>query len=280
VSRPAERLAKLNEAVASLPQTSIEKTTAANLASVLSSMHKGELQSQNFNADALLTEAESAVAARAANKDYYTPARPGFYWLMVPTENGVVPSRVFIPESVQKAKAVPLVFALHGMGGNEHLFFDNYHQKIVKLCQDRGWMLVSPTGKGSAPPLPALIDELARRYPVDRSRVFVLGHSLGAGHAVSLVGAAPQRYAAIAPLGGGGSVKPSEGLKKVAFFVGVGTLDFLITGARSMHKNLKGAGVENAVLREYKDIEHIMVVQVAAADVFAFFDDVAKKPRE
>src|SRR5580765_8487050 len=80
-----------------LPNMSIEKNTVANLAAVLSSMHKGELQSQNFNANAMLAEAEKAVAARAAGKDYYTAERPGSYWLMVPTESGVVPCRVFVP---------------------------------------------------------------------------------------------------------------------------------------------------------------------------------------
>jgi predicted esterase len=283
VAQPGERLARLTKAIDTLPDASIERESARNLATVLASMLKKELQTHSYDTVRLLAEAEAAIAARIAGKDYYHGERPGFFWLGVPADKATVFTRLFIPESARKGQPVPVVFALHGLGGNEDQFFEMYHRKVVKLCQDRGWMLVATrgsTGAGGGPPLPALIDALARRYPVDRQRIFVIGHSMGAAQAVALASATPERYAAVAPMGGGGQVKASDALKDLPFFVGVGSADILLAGARALNTSLKNAGVKKLEFREYKDIEHIMIVQVAAVDVFAFFDEVAKNPRK
>ena len=52
--------------------------------------------------------------------------------------------------------------------------------------------------------------------------------------------------------------------------VGVGTSDFALGGARTLARALESAGAETS-LREYPGIEHLLVVQVALPDVFAFF---------
>jgi predicted peptidase len=119
--------------------------------------------------------------------------------------------------------------------------------------------------------VPAILDQLAKRYPIDSKRVYLIGHSMGAGHAVDLAKKNPDRYAAVAALGGGGKLSKAESLKGVRFFVGCGKQDFALESARKLHKGLEDAGV-SSTLREYDDVEHMLIVREAAADVFKFFD--------
>ena len=107
-------------------------------------------------------------------------------------------------------------------------------------------------------------------------RAHVVGHSMGAMQGVKAAQDAPERIAAVAALGGGGWFKASEPLKAVAFFVGVGTRDSLMGSAtRALKKGLLEAGVKTVVDREYVEVEHMLVWQVALPEVFALFDKVA-----
>jgi acetyl esterase/lipase len=81
---------------------------------------------------------------------------------------------------------------------------------------------------------------------------------------------APQRFRAVAPLGGGGTAR-GTGLASLPFLVGVGTRDFALQGARGLHERLTALGAPST-LREYPDVEHLAIVQVALPDVFAFFE--------
>ena len=88
------------------------------------------------------------------------------------------PLRVFVPKGLDASKPVPVVFALHGAGGSENLFFEGYGAgRIVKECEQRGWVLVatrSGLGFGTAPPLADVLEQLGTRYPLDAKRVFVV----------------------------------------------------------------------------------------------------------
>jgi hypothetical protein len=79
-------------------------------------------------------------------------------------------------------------------------------------------------------------------------------------------------------VGGGGAVRNvTEALQKLPFFIGIGTEDFALRGAKALHDALQKAEVKTIRYREYADIEHLTIVQVALQEVFAFFDGFAKK---
>jgi predicted peptidase len=122
-----------------------------------------------------------------------------------------------------------------------------------------------------------MISEIEKLYPVDRTRVFILGHSRGAAQTMSAVSSEPKLYRAAAALGGGGAVTASDDLKKVAILVGVGSADFALNGARTLHERLKKAEVATVEYREYPNVEHVTVVQLGLRDVFAFFDRTLEK---
>jgi len=175
---------------------------------------------------------------------------------------------------------VPIVVALHGAGGSENLFFEGYGAgHIVTECRKRGWLLVatrSGLSFGTGPPIPALLDELAKRYPLDPKRVFVVGHSMGAMQTIDLIQKHPTAFAAAAALGGGGAVRDPKAFAASPLFVGVGEKDGIaLAGARGLNKAL-AAGAKNLTYKEYPDVEHMVIVREALPDVFAVFDRAAK----
>lgn len=276
VVRLNERLEKLKDAVKALPKgpATTDEASVRALIVLLEALYQRKPQETNYPAAHLLAEAQAAVAAIAAGKTYYGHEKTGQFWLTLATARGPAPIRLLAPAAVKQGKPLPLLIALHGAGGSENMFFDAYGRgAIVRLCEERGWLLVAPrSGFGRAAPLPEIIDAVNRLYPVDAKRVFLIGHSMGAAQAVSAAGQAPERFAGVAALAGGGTVRESEGLKAVPFFVGAGSEDFLLSAARSLRLGLQKAGVKKLEYREYPDVEHVLVVQVGLKDVFAFFE--------
>jgi predicted esterase len=218
----------------------------------------------------LLAEAEQLAAAMAAARPFYGPSRPGQFWLRVPSGRLTFAVRLLVPPPTDTKQ--PLVIALHGAGGSENLFFDSYGDgEALRQCEQRGWYLCAPRAGLGVPDLPALVDALAQRYPIDVRRVLLVGHSMGAAMAVGAASAAPERFAAVAALGGGGDVRDSDALRRVPFFVATGSRDFLRAGALRLHERLQQPETR-IEWREYAGVEHWSIVQIALPDVFTWFD--------
>jgi predicted esterase len=274
----------LGEALDALPKPAgVDAESAHGLLAVLNELAAKKALETNYPAARLLGEAEAAAKAVAAKQAYYGKDRPGEFWLKLPGGKEPAAVRVFVPEGAKPGNPLPLVIALHGAGGSENLFFDGYGRgAAVRLCRERGWLLVAPRTAGFAftASFDGLIDDLAKLYPVDRKRVFVVGHSMGAAQAVSAAQASPECFAGVAALGGGGAVQKSDKLKAVPFFVGVGAKDFALGMARALKKGLEQAGVTTVQYREYPEIEHLVIVQAVLPEVFAFFDKCAAPKKE
>src|SRR5262249_26984698 len=148
------------------------------------------------------------VEAEAIAAGKWDMKKPGQYWLALPGVEGS-PVRIFVPEEAKKGKPLPAVVALHGAGGSEKMFFGAYgNGLVVELTRNRGWFVVATRSPFfGSPDVPAVLDALAKHYPIDTKKAFLVGHSMGAAQAVSLAGRKPERFAAVAALGGGGSFK-------------------------------------------------------------------------
>ncbi|MBY0231319.1 MAG: alpha/beta fold hydrolase [Gemmataceae bacterium] len=254
-----------------LGKKTVEAATLAHHLGILKALAKGEALETDYPAHRLLVEAEAIAAGK------WDPKAPGQYWLALPGVAGS-PVRLAVPKQAKAGKPLPVVVALHGAGGSENMFFDAYGNGLVaKLGLERGWFVVATRGGFFGPDVPAVLDALAKLHSIDPKRVFVVGHSMGAAQAVALAGRKPERYAAVAALGGGGTFKEGDGLKKVPFFVGAGKLDFALKSAERLAKSLEKAGAATA-FKEYPHIEHLAVVQWSLPEVFAFFDK-ATAPR-
>jgi predicted peptidase len=122
------------------------------------------------------------------------------YLLFLPADYGKV-----------KAKRWPLILFLHGAGErgtNVWLVATHGPPKIVQHRPDFPFLVVSPQcpeGRvWDKEELIALLDDILRKYKVDKSRVYLTGLSMGGYGTWSLGLACPERFAAIAPICGGG----------------------------------------------------------------------------
>lgn len=281
VERRDERIAAARATIDRWPDDRADATTdresARSLLALLEGLAKGRTMESDIYAAAELKELEAILAADSEGRAFHGPGKPGSHRVVLKAPGGrTAPARVFVPEGLDAGRPVPLVVALHGAGGTENLFFEGYgHGKIVDLCRERGWLLVAPrvTPIGGAPPLD-LVEAMAALYPVNPGRVFVVGHSMGAAAAVGAASRSPERFAGLAALGGGGRIAPSEAIQKLPTFVGVGSLDFALRGAKALDQTLRAAGLERVEFKEYADVEHLLVVQVALPEVFTFFDSI------
>jgi predicted esterase len=153
------------------------------------------------------TEVAGEIAVLEAGHDPYR-GRAGHLWRVVPYGASPIPVRLYVPPACVEVNA-PLLVALHGMGGDENVWAEGYGAGLlVELAEEHGFVLAAPLTYrallGAGAVLDALVDTIADDVPIDRDRVVVLGHSLGAGVALAMARARPDHLRAVAGLCGGG----------------------------------------------------------------------------
>lgn len=147
-------------------------------------------------------------------------------------------------------KSWPLVLFLHGSGeSGTDLEKVKIHgpPKIVEAKGPFPFILVSPqsAGRGWNPDvLNGLLDSVMKQYRVDKDRVYVTGLSMGGFGTWTLAAAHPERFAAIAPICGGGNPEDAPKLAKLPIWVFHGGKDPTVPVRRSeeMVSALKAAG--------------------------------------
>ncbi|MEW4571102.1 hypothetical protein AB1L88_24800 [Tautonia sp. JC769] len=259
------------------PRVTTDLATARQSLQILTNLAGGGAPETDIDASALMTDLESLLSSRNDDAPHHGPDRTGSFRMTLVAPGGrLIPSRVFVPGTIAEGDPAPLVVALHGMGGSENLFFDGYGRgAVVEHCRERGWLLVSPRrGPIGSGPIREVVEAMASLYPVDRSRVFLVGHSSGAAQAIEATVRHPDRYAGVSALGGGGRIAEVPGLTQVPMFIGIGDLDFMLESAQNLRDELSRIGADRVEYRVYPDIEHLVIVQVALPDTFRFFDAV------
>jgi predicted peptidase len=160
-------------------------------------------------------------------------------------------------------KAWPLVLFLHGAGESGSDLAKVKAHGPPKLVETKGpfpFILVSPQspGRGWNPDtLNALLDTLFKQYRVDKARVYLTGLSMGGYGTWSLAAAHPEKFAAIAPICGGGNPADAPKLAKLPIWVFHGAKDPTVPIKRSeeMVEAIKGAG-GNPKFTVYPDAGH------------------------
>ncbi|MFZ2148660.1 MAG: prolyl oligopeptidase family serine peptidase [Sedimentisphaerales bacterium] len=142
---------------------------------------------------------------------------------------------LFLPEDYGKKKQRwPLIMFLHGAGERgSDLNKVKVHgpPKIIEDQKDFPFIVVSPqcpeddwwTEKVEV--LINLLDDIVSRYKVDKERIYLTGLSMGGYGTWSLASAYPERFAAIAPICGGGSRAMAMRLKDIPIWVFHGAKD-------------------------------------------------------
>jgi predicted peptidase len=158
----------------------------------------------------------------------------------------------------------PLVLFLHGAGerGDDVAKVASHGPpKLVAEGRDFPFILVSPQCPAdrvwSMAFLDALLDEVSRDYRVDLDRIYVTGLSMGGFATWSLAMEFPTRFAAIAPLCGGGAFYNACAIRDVPAWVFHGALDNVISPDRSreMVEALRSCGAQPKFTL-YPDLDH------------------------
>lgn len=172
---------------------------------------------------------------------------------------------LYLPEEYGKGdKAWPLVLFLHGAGesGNDLEKVKKHGPpKLIAAGKKFPFIVVSPQSPGfgwDAMTLNALLDDLMASYKVDRDRIYLTGLSMGGFGTWTLAAAHPEKFAAIAPICGGGNPADAKKIKDLPIWVFHGAKDRTVPPSRSeaMVKALKGAGAEHVQFTLYPEAGH------------------------
>jgi len=139
---------------------------------------------------ALLLPLSASAADKATKETFGSGGRTRTYYLLV-------------PESAKKAGSPPLIVLLHGSGRDGKSLLDPW----TPLAKKEGIVLVAPdamTPQGWRVPedgpefLYDLVELIANQIDVDRQRVYIFGHSAGAGHGLVMALLESEYFAAVA----------------------------------------------------------------------------------
>jgi predicted peptidase len=229
-----------------------------------------------------------------------------------PGTSAEIPYRIYVPTTWYGKSKLPLVMMLHGGGSNENMYLDQNNKQLLKLAEQHGYLLVSPMGYsptgayGTCLRLPAVFGQpeaakqmiasltpdrirslelsekdvinvleiVLNEYPVDRSSMFLTGHSMGSGGTWYLGAKYSQYWAAIAPMSGPFVDEDSylwDNIRKMPIFMTEGTgATPSLAGSRKMREWMK----DHNFKLDYKEVnaDHGGMVPLVLPDVFDFFD--------
>jgi predicted peptidase len=182
---------------------------------------------------------------------------------------------LYLPRNYQAsgAKHWPMILFLHGAGergADLALVAKHGPPKLVAQKQEFPFVIVSPQCAASQrwddEALLALLDHVLSKYKVDATRIYLTGLSMGGYGAWSLAVNHPERFAAAAPICGGGNgidVLLAEGSRKRALqslpiwaFHGAKDPIVPVQESQRMMAAIKRAGCTNVQLTIYPEAEH------------------------
>jgi len=118
---------------------------------------------------------------------------------------------LYLPQDYEEQEKWPVVLFLHGSGERgDDLELVKVHgpPKLIQQGKHFPFIVVSPQcpagHRWQAPELAALLDQIEADHHVDEDRIYVTGLSMGGFGTWALAAYSPTRFAAIAPVCGGG----------------------------------------------------------------------------
>jgi poly(3-hydroxybutyrate) depolymerase len=269
------------------------------------SVNRGLLELRTFDVQhALAAAKEVADAARAGHDPFAGRTGDLKRHYLLEAANEIMPFRVYVPRTYTGGQPFPLILALHGLGGTEDALFDGYGKRLPALAEERGYIVAAPLGYRidggygwglGTPPADAanrrhqerserdVMEVLARvqkLYRIDPSRIYLMGHSMGAIGTWKFAAKYPRLWAAVAPFAGTGVPATLEVARHIPELVVHGDADRTVDvrGSRAMVNKLKELGTD-VVYVEVPGGGHSDVVAPNFSRMFDFFDAHAGAPR-
>ena len=171
---------------------------------------------------------------------------------------------LYLPKDYESQEKWPLLLFLHGAGERgDDLNRVKVHgpPKLIEAGKDFPMIVVSP----QCPPdqwwkpheLLALLDDIARQHRVDQDRIYVTGLSMGGFGTWALASQAPERFAAIAPICGGGDKFRARRIRELPLWAFHGDADRAVPVelTRELVEAVRSAGGDPK-LTIYEGVEH------------------------
>lgn len=158
-----------------------------------------------------------------------------------------VPYLLYLPEdfTANSTRKWPLMLFLHGRGesrGPLDIVAKWGPPRMAKRGDDLPYILLSPqcpantrwTADDQQAGLLKLLDHAIAQFPVDTSRIYLTGLSMGGYGTWKLAADHPDRFAAAAPVCGGGDPANANNLKNIPLWVFHGSEDTAVPYQRSV----------------------------------------------
>ena len=200
-------------------------------------VNRGRIELQDFNVAAEMAKAEAILAEAKGGKDPFKGRTGDFErHYLLQGANEIMPYRVYVPKGYAASKATPLVIALHGLGAQRRLLL----RFVLAAAAATGREARLPAGGAARLPPRRLLrfdlmgagDAASRRrgeysekdvlevlrlmkaaYNVDESRIYLMGHSMGAIGTWALGSKYPQTWAALVAFSGVGAPSLADNMK-------------------------------------------------------------------
>ena len=171
---------------------------------------------------------------------------------------------IYLPKDYDKKESWPLMLFLHGAGERgDNLEAVKVHgpPKLIEAGKEFPFIVISPQcpkDKWWDPDeLKALLDEIVKKYKVDKDRIYVTGLSMGGYGTWALAAEQPMRFAAIVPICGGGDPEKAKLIADVPIWVFHGKKDSVVpfSNSEKMVEALKKRGGDPK-FTAYPDADH------------------------
>ncbi len=153
---------------------------------------------------------------------------------------------LYLPKGYEKSKKdYPMILFLHGAGerGSDINIVKKtgLPERISKERKDFPFIIVSPqcpkddwwTSEFNILGLNALVDEISDTYRVDKKRIYLTGLSMGGFGSWELAAKYPTKFAAVAPICGGGNPRNAKIIKDIPIWVFHGAKDSVVNISKS-----------------------------------------------
>jgi len=178
------------------------------------------------------------------------------YWIYLPADY-----------EVDAEQRWPLLIYLHGIGERGETLAQVKRHGIPKILlqqPDFPFIAVSPQCPDGTvwpqqiPALTALLDDIVAIYAVDPARIYLTGNSMGGFGTWALATVHPERFAAIAPICGGGDPEQACALTDVPVWAFHGDADPVVDIAfsRQMVEALEACGADDVRFTVYEGVGH------------------------
>ena len=260
-------------------------------------VNRGALALASFRAAADFAAAEAVAAAASAGKNPFDGKTGDFtrhYRLDIAGE--IMPYRLYVPTTYRAGTRHPLVIALHGLGGDENSLFTGYSGALQKLGEQYGFIVAAPLGyrpegwygwagainrddpeavrtiERSEADVMQVLQQVKTLYAVDDTRIYLMGHSMGAIGTWHLGQKFPEVWAALGPIAGIGDPKSVERIRHLPQFVVHGDADATVRveNSRAMVAALKPLGASVTYI-EVAGGDHVNVAVPNLPAMFEFF---------